>query len=246
LEKEIEQASAYAGLLNDAFAKGDLQNKMLAMPAFHNVAAVELIGTLEVQNADAETDAPTQLSGSCRLSGIRLSEFLEPQRAAFKSAMAASSGAMEAQVVINDVSDNSARRHLRRRRLLLAGGDLVVQFAIVVERHADPETSSPPAAAQGLSPPAIAAITLVSISVALLLCAAAVVTTYMKLRGRGVRVGVVKGPKSVKHQGHLKTGPKSVKHQGPKSVEMSIAGKRLQATHSSSSMVVKKLSKYMT
>ena len=129
---------------------------MLAMPAFHNVAAVALIGTLEVQKADAETESPTQVSGSCRLSGIRLSEFLEPQQAAFRSAMAAGSGATEGQVVIKDVSDNSARRHLRRRRLL-SGGDLLVKFAIVVERDADSATSPPSAAAQSLSSPAITA-----------------------------------------------------------------------------------------
>merc|ERR1712025_1526614 len=66
----------------------------------------------------------------------------EPQREAFKSAMAASSGATKDQVVITDVFAHSGRRHLLRRQLVsadnaegLSAGDLLVEFAIVIERH---------------------------------------------------------------------------------------------------------------
>jgi hypothetical protein len=103
LKKEIEQVTEYAQLLTESFNNGDLQNNILEMPAFEQVTAVKLISTLDIQNADAKSETPTQLLGKCQLSGIRLSEFLDPQRDAFKAAMAVSSGVVKEQVVIKGV-----------------------------------------------------------------------------------------------------------------------------------------------
>merc|ERR1712176_992127 len=199
----------------------------MGTPAFQNVAAIKLVGKLQVQNSDAEAEAPTQLSGSCQISGLRVSEFLEPQRDAFKSAMAASTGATKSQVVITDVSANSARRHLRRRRLL--ADDILVEFAIVApERDSDPEPS-----AEGLSAEVVTTIALCSIFGLLVLTAAIVLFTYMRRR---VRVGVSKD-KNTKDT----TGP-GRKHN-TKSVEMTVPSKRNQPKHSSSSIAIKTFSK---
>jgi len=235
LEKEIEQVNEYAGLLDEAFASGDLQNNMLAMPAFQNVAAIQLVGELEVQNSDAKTEAPTQLSGSCQISGLRVSEFLEPQRDAFKSAMAASTGATKSQVVIKRVSaSNSARRHLRR--LLADADDILVEFAVVAQRDSDPE---PPA--EGLSAEVATTIALCSIFGVLVLTAGIVLFIYMRRR---VRVGVSKD-KNTKDTKYT-TGPGSKHDDNPKSVEMTVPSKRNQPRHSSSTIAVTTFSKSTT
>merc|ERR1712032_632736 len=81
VKKEIEQASEYMGTLNEAFDNGNLQQNMLDMDAFSRVTEVKLVAELNVQKAD--TDTPTQLLGTCQLSGLRLSDFQDAQRDAF-------------------------------------------------------------------------------------------------------------------------------------------------------------------
>merc|ERR1712032_77269 len=113
VKKEIEQASEYMGTLNEAFDNGNLQQNMLDMDAFSGVTEVKLVAELNVQKADVNTDTPTQLLGTCQLSGLRLSDFQDAQRDASKSAMAASSGAMKEHVSIRNVFAKSSRRRLR-------------------------------------------------------------------------------------------------------------------------------------
>merc|ERR1712072_644114 len=131
VKKEIEQASEYMGTLNEAFGNGNLQQNMLDMDAFSGVTEVKLVAKLDVQKADANTDTPTQLLGTCQLSGLRLSDFQDAQRDAFKSAMAAGSGAMKEHVLIQNVFAKSSRRRLRATTGQTSnGGGIVVDFAI--------------------------------------------------------------------------------------------------------------------
>merc|ERR1712025_543500 len=123
------------------------------MPAFSQVTAVKLVGNLDVKHEDANAKTPTQVVGKCQLSGLSVSEFLEPQRDAFKAAMAETSGAQKHQVVINDVSATSSRRRQLRRQL---SNGLVVEFAIQFE---NPSADSAPEP-QTLAPELIAVITI--------------------------------------------------------------------------------------
>merc|ERR1719263_2027437 len=164
---------------------------MLEMSAFEQVTAVKLVAAIDVQNADANTEAPTQLVGKCQLSGIALSEFLEPQREAFKSAMAASSGATKDQVVI---FAHSGRRHLLRRQLLpannaegLSAGDLLVEFAIIIERDSDIFLDLP-SEEQGLSAPVIGVITICSTFATLILAGIIVVFGFRKCAAKRARI----------------------------------------------------------
>merc|ERR1719305_1566445 len=169
VKKEIEQASEYMGTLNEAFDNGNLQQNMLDMDAFSGVTEVKLVAELNVQKAD--TDTPTQLLGTCQLSGLRLSDFQDAQRDAFKSAMAASSGAMKEHVSIRNVFAKSSRRRLRVTTSQASnGGDIVVDFAIMIVRDSSTE---PPAAeeeesAKGLYVGHVAAIAGSSILIVLL------------------------------------------------------------------------------
>merc|ERR1712100_398243 len=143
VKKELEQASEYMGTLNEAFGNGNLQQNMLDMDAFSGVTEVKLVAELNVQKADANADTPTQLLGTCQLSGLRLSDFQDAQRDAFKSAMAASSGAMKEHVLIRNVSAKSSRRRLRATTGQTSnGGDIVVDFAITIVRDS---STQPPA-----------------------------------------------------------------------------------------------------
>jgi len=159
------------GTLNEAFDNGNLQQNMLDMDAFSGVTEVKLVAELNVQKADANTDTPTQLLGTCQLSGLRLSDFQDAQRDAFKSAMAASSGAMKEHVLIRNVFAKSSRRRLRGTTSQASnGGDIVVEFAIMIVRDSSTE---PPAAeeeesAKGLYAGHVAAIAGSSILIVLL------------------------------------------------------------------------------
>merc|ERR1711907_229900 len=66
VKKELEQASDYMGTLNEAFDNGNLQQNMLDMDAFSGVTEVKLVANLNVQKADANTDTPTRLLGTCQ------------------------------------------------------------------------------------------------------------------------------------------------------------------------------------
>merc|ERR1712036_204508 len=131
------------GTLSEAFDNGNLQQNMLDMDAFSGVTEVKLVAQLNVQKADANTDTPTQLLGTCQLSGLRLSDFQDAQRDAFKSAMAAGSGAMKEHVLIRNVFAKSSRRRLRGTTSQASnGGAIVVDFAIMIVRDS---STQPPA-----------------------------------------------------------------------------------------------------
>merc|ERR1712032_1369207 len=188
VKKEIEQASEYMGTLNEAFDNGNLQQNMLDMDAFSGVTEVKLVAELNVQKAD--TDTPTQLLGTCQLSGLRLSDFQDAQRDAFKSAMAASSGAMKEHVSIRNVFAKSSRRRLRVTTSQASnGGDIVVDFAIMIVRDSSTE---PPAAEEEESPNAghVAAIAGFSI-LAVLLTLAIVFFLLRKYCAKKSQVGFV-------------------------------------------------------
>merc|ERR1711907_7716 len=156
VNKELEQAGEYMGTLNEAFDNGNLQQNMLDMDAFSGVTEVKLVANLNVQKADANTDTPTQLLGTCQLSGLRVSDFQDAQRDAFKSAMAASSGAMKEHVLIKNVSAKSSRRRLRGLSDQASNGDgIVVDFAITIARESSTE---PPAEEESPNARHIAAI----------------------------------------------------------------------------------------
>merc|ERR1712036_166268 len=181
------------GTLSEAFDNGNLQQNMLDMDAFSGVTEVKLVAELNVQKVDANADTPTQLLGTCQLSGPRLSDFQDAQRDAFKSAMAASSGAMKEHVLIRNVFAKSSRRRLRGTTSQASnGGDIVVDFAIMIVRDSPTE---PPAAeeeesAKGLYAPHIAAIVGFSI-LAVLLTVAIVFFVLRKYCAKKSQVGFV-------------------------------------------------------
>jgi len=181
------------GALNEAFGNGNLQENMLGMDAFSKVTGVKLVANLNVQKADANADTPTQLLGTCQLSGISLSDFQDPQRDAFKSAMAASSGATKEHVLIRNVFAGSSRRQLRGTSGQTSNGDVVVEFAIMIVRDSATE---PPAEeeSQGLAAGHVAAIVVSSI-VVVLIAAALVFFLLRKFYAKKSQVGFVKKPK---------------------------------------------------
>jgi len=157
------------GTLNEAFGNGNLQQNMLDMDAFSGVTEVKLVANLNVQKADANTDTPTQLLGTCQLSGLRVSDFQDAQRDAFKSAMAASSGAMKEHVLIKNVSAKSSRRRLRGLSDQASNGDgIVVDFAITIVRDSSTEPPAEEESPKGLEAGHVAAITVSTILTVLL------------------------------------------------------------------------------
>jgi len=142
---------------------------MLDMDAFSGVTEVKLVANLNVQKADANTDTPTQLLGTCQLSGLRVSDFQDAQRDAFKSVMAASSGAMKEHVLIKNVSAKSSRRRLRGTTDQASNGDgIVVDFAITIARESSTETPAEEESPKGLEAGHVAAITVSTILTVLL------------------------------------------------------------------------------
>merc|ERR1712174_168842 len=104
---------------------------------------------------------------------MRLSDFQDPQRDAFKSAMAISSGAMKEHVLIRNIFASSSRRRLLRETTTTgqtSNGDVVVDFAITIARDSTTETPSK-AEPQGLSAAAVAAIVISSVLVVLITAA---------------------------------------------------------------------------
>merc|ERR1712025_216915 len=153
----------------------------------------------------------------------------EPQREAFKSAMAASSGATKDQVIITDVFAHGGRRHLLRRQLVSANnaegfsaGDLLVEFAIVIERHSDL-----PSGEQGLSAPVIGVITICSTFATLILAAIIVVFGFRKCAAKRARIA----------------SAEDSKHDSK--IQMTVHDKKLETKYSSSRIPVKKFSKSM-
>lgn len=178
----------YAGSLNKAFVNGDLQNNMLDIDAFSQVTAVKLVDKLNIKGADAHADTPTQLVGKCQISGLHLSDFLEPQRDAFKSAMATTSGAAKDQVFIRNVFALSARRRLRGNSGQPTSADIVVEFSIAVERDSDTEPASKED--QRLSAGVIVAV-VISAMATVFMAAFVVVFTSRKLRAKHLRIGLI-------------------------------------------------------
>merc|ERR1712226_600091 len=97
-------------LLEKALADGDLENRILNTNTLAKVTAVVFIGNMAVKPAAANGATPTQLEGKCLLSGMSVADFLDPQRNAFKSILAVSSGVADWQVLIKDVSAATLRR----------------------------------------------------------------------------------------------------------------------------------------
>merc|ERR1712046_61288 len=132
------------------------------------------------------------MGGTCRLSGLRLSDFQDAQRDAFKSAMAASSGAMKEHVLIRNVFAKSTRRRLRGTTSQASnGGGIVVDFAIMIVRDSSTE---PPAAeeesSKGLQAGHVAAIAVSSVFT-VLLAVAIVLFVLRKYCAKKSQVGFV-------------------------------------------------------
>jgi len=137
---------------------------MLNTNAFKHVTAVKFVGDLTVKMSDADAGTPTQLEGKCQLSGLSLSEFLGPQRKAFKSVVATMSGAANRQVLIKNVFAASRRRLrlLRGNHRQLLDSGIVVDFAITV----DPvSVTEPESNQQSIPVVAIAVIVVASVLV---------------------------------------------------------------------------------
>jgi len=165
--------------LQTAYSNGDFQKDMLEMDAFSKVTGVNLMGELHINKANADAGTPTQLTGTCQLSGIPLSGFQTAQREAFKSVMAASSGATKDQVVITNVLAMSSRRRLRGDGGEVSG--VRVEFAIVVAREsvATEKPSENAKQPEGLSAGVVAAIAICSV-LAVLLAAGVTMITLRK------------------------------------------------------------------
>lgn len=206
------------GALNKAFDNGKFQENMLGMDAFSKVTGVKLTANLNVQKADADANTPTQLLGTCQLSGMRLSDFQDPQRDAFKSAMAISSGAMKEHVLIRNVFASSSRRRLLRGTTTgqTSNGDVVVDFAITIARDSTTETPSK-AEPQGLSAAAVAAIVISSVLV-VLITAAVVLIALRKFFSKKSQVGFVKNVKQKPTESSKQSSKRSRKYSSDKHI----------------------------
>jgi len=207
------------GALNKAFDNGKFQENMLGMDAFSKVTGVKLTANLNVQKADADANTPTQLLGTCQLSGMRLSDFQDPQRDAFKSAMAISSGAMKEHVLIRNIFASSSRRRLLRETTTTgqtSNGDVVVDFAITIARDSTTETPSK-AEPQGLSAAAVAAIVISSVLV-VLITAAVVLIALRKFFSKKSQVGFVKNVKQKPTESSKQSNKRSRKYSSDKHI----------------------------
>lgn len=210
------------GALNKAFDNGKFQENMLGMDAFSKVTGVKLMANLNVQKADADTNTPTQLLGTCQLSGMRLSDFQDPQRDAFKSAMASSSGAMKEHVLIRNVFASSSRRRLLQGTTTgqTPNGDVVVDFAITIARDSTTETPSK-AEPQGLSAAAVVAIVISSVLV-VLITAAVVLIVLRKFFSKKSQVGFVKNDKRKPTESSKQSSNRSRKYSSDKHIGIEI------------------------
>jgi len=180
---------------------------MLDMDAFSGVTEVKSMAKLNVQKADANTDTPTQLLGACQLSGLRLSDFQDAQRDAFKSIMAASSGAMKEHVLIRNVFAKSSRRRLRGTTGKTSnGGDIVVDFAITIVRDSSTQSPAEEESPKGLYAGHVAAIAGSSI-LTVLLTVWIVLFVLRKYCAKKSQVGFV-GKSKRKPTGSSKRGTK--------------------------------------
>jgi len=217
LKEEIEEGNKYMGSLQGASDNGKLEKAFLDSEAFSKATAVKLFGKLDVQAANANAKTPTRLMGQCQISGLKLSEFLQPQRDAFKSAIAASSGAMEEQVFINNVFSttfvSSTRRRLRGDNRRLAAQNIVVEFSIVVNPESESDEQNDD---EGLPAGAVVLIVL-CILLGIGLIVMAVVIFYWRLKKKQQeQVGVMKDVKHISIQ-----KKKSSRKGKTKSIEMS-------------------------
>lgn len=192
LEKEIEQVNAFADSINKALQNGDFEKNMLDLAAFDKVTAVKLVANLDVKPADAKAETPTQLEGKCQISGLKLSDFQESQRDAFKTVMAATSGAKKEQVLIKNVFDISARSRFLRRQL--SEGDkgasgVIVEFAITIERDSKSNEAYISQEKQGLSPGVIAAVVIISVIATAAVATGAILYACRKITTKRNRVG---------------------------------------------------------
>merc|ERR1712227_715984 len=176
---------------------------------------LKLVANLNVQKADANTDTPTQLLGTCQLSGLRVSDFQDAQRDAFKSAMAASSGTMKEHVLIRNVFAKSSRRRLRGDTTQTSnGGAIVVDFATTIARDSSTEPPAEEEAPKGLAAGYVAAIVGSSI-LTVLLVVAVVLFVLRKYCAKRSQVG------SVAKQKHIEESSKRCTKYSSSDIEMS-------------------------
>jgi hypothetical protein len=194
LEKEIKQVNAFADSINKALHNGDFQKNMLDLAAFDKVTAVKLVANLDVKQADTKAETPTQLEGKCQISGLKLSDFRDSQRDAFKAVMAATTGAKKEQVLIKNVFAISARSRSLRRQLSegdkgaeTSNGGLIVEFAITIERDSKPKESYQEK--EGLSRGVIAAVVIMSVIATTAVATGAILYAYRKISTKKNRVG---------------------------------------------------------
>jgi len=194
LEEEIEQVNAFAESINKAYHNGDFQKNMLDLAAFNKVTAVKLVENLDVKQADTKAETPTQLEGKCQIRGLQLSDFQDLQRDAFKTVMAATSGAKKEQVLIKNVFAISARSRSLRRQLSdgdkdakTSNGGLIVEFAITIERDSKPKEASK--SQDGLAPGVVATVVIMSIVATILVATGVILFVYRKVSTKNIRVG---------------------------------------------------------
>merc|ERR1711934_196938 len=187
LEKEIKQVNAFADSINKALHNGDFQKNMLDLAAFDKVTAVKLGANLDVKQADTKAETPAQLEGKCQISGLKLSDFRDSQRDAFKTVMAATTGAKKEQVLIKNVFAISARSRSLRRQLSegdkgakTSNGGLIVEFAITIERDSKPKESYNSQEKEGLSGGVIAAVVIMSVIATTAVATGAILYAYWK------------------------------------------------------------------
>jgi len=177
LEAEVAQANAFRGALLVEASNGGLFQRIEAEPALAQVTKVTFVD--QSFAVAVGTDTVTALEGQCELSGITVSDFLEPQRLAFRAVIASSSNAALQQVTITSVASVGGDRRLRGRVLADSGG---VQVTFLVAVPATNGNSGSSSSDETLTAGAVAGIVVAVVLGVLAIAAVAVLLVLYFLR----------------------------------------------------------------
>ena len=160
------------------------------MPALSKITMLKLLGKLEVQKEDAQAGIPGQLFGKFQLGGLHLSGFHDPQRDAFKVAIAATSGARKDQVFIKNVFTVSGSSppvlFCNPNCRLLVDDGVVVEFVITIDTKKKSTNQEEQAFYVGVVAASAAILFAVS-----LVAVAAVMSVYKKLCPAKQMIGLI-------------------------------------------------------
>lgn len=161
LSAEVEQQVQQAKKYTEALTVDNLNENINNYEALKDISSLEQVGDISIK--PGAEDAPTELSGEFKLTGISKDNFGETQKEAFRGLVGDTVGVSSDRVRIDGIQDSTRRR--LRGRVLAEGDSITIKFTILVESGNPDEGTigEEPGEEPGLSGGAIAAIIVGSI-----------------------------------------------------------------------------------